>query len=365
LLRLKVVAVCGLFAGAALLSLHAAAAVADHSSGSELSQQLDALLNRHAFESKSIQLAWQKSGDIYTILEPAANGAGTDIVAYDTASGRRSVLISAAQLTPRDTKEPLAIQGYSWSDDRKKLLIFTNSKKVWRLNTRGDYWVFDEAANRLTKLGGDAPESSLMFATFSPDNAKVAWVRANNLYIEELATGKITQLTSDGSADIINGTSDWVSEEELKLRDCFRWSPDSQSIAYWQFDQSGVGEFTLINDTDAEYPLAVKYKYPQPGTTNSAVRAGIVPASGGPTRWITLEGDPRQHYIAEMQWAGNSDEVMVEYLNRMQNTIQLMLADAKTGTAKVFLKTQIRHGSTMARLIGLARRAARTPTCCG
>ena len=303
-----------------------------------LSQQLDALFNGHAYLPQSVQLAWQKDGDIYTILEPSASGKGTDIVAYDTASGKRSVLVASAQLKPKDAKEPLAIEGYSWSDDRKKLLLFTNSKKVWRVNTRGDYWVFDEAQGRLTKLGGDAPESSLMFTTFSPDSTRVAWVRANNLYVEELATGRITQLTTDGSADIINGTSDWVSEEELKLRNCFRWSPDSQSIAYWQFDQSGVGEFTLINDTEAEYPVTVKYKYPQPGTTNSSVRAGIVSASGGATRWIKLEGNPRQHYIAQMEWAGNSDEVMLEYLNRLQNTNQLMLANAQTGAANVFLE---------------------------
>ena len=117
---------------------------------------------------------------------------------------------------------------------------------------------------------------------------------------------EITQLTTDGSADIINGTSDWVNEEELALRNCFRWSPDGQSIAYWQFDQSGVGEYTLINDTVSAYPQIARYKYPQPGTTNSAVRAGVVPAGGGPTRWIKLEGDPRQHYIAQLEWAGNS-----------------------------------------------------------
>jgi dipeptidyl-peptidase-4 len=301
-----------------------------------LAQRLDALFNQHAYDSKSVQLAWQKDGEIYTILEPTAGGKGMDIVAYDTASGKRSVLIAAKQLTPKDAKAPLAIDGYSWSDDRKKLLIFTNTKKVWRLNTRGDYWVFDEGAGKLSKLGGDAPESSLMFATFSSDSTHVAYVREHNLYVEDLATAKISQLTSDGSPDIINGTSDWVSEEELSLRNCFRWSPDSKSIAYWQFDQSGVGEYILINDTGSEYPVTVKYKYPQPGTTNSAVRAGIVSASGGATRWIKLDGDQRQHYIAQMQWAGNSDEVMIEYLNRLQNTIQLMLANASTGEAKVF-----------------------------
>ncbi len=303
-----------------------------------LREQLDVLFNKHAYTSKSVQLAWQKNGEIYTILEPAGNGKDMDIVAYDTASGKRSVLIAASRLVPKDAKGPLAIDDYSWSNDRNKLLIFTNSKKVWRQNTRGDYWVFDEAAGRLMKLGGNAPESSLMFATFSPDGTRVAWVREHNLYVEELASENITQLTSDGSADIINGTSDWVNEEELDLRNCFRWSPDGQSIAYWQFDQSGVGEFTLINDTEAEYPVTMKYKYPQPGTTNSSVRAGVVPAIGGPTHWINLPGDPRQHYIAQMEWAGNSDEVMLEYLNRLQNTNQLMLANAKTGEAKVFFE---------------------------
>ena len=310
----------------------------DAPSRPNLHDQLDAIFNKHAYPSKSIQFAWQKDGEIYTILEPTAGGKGQDIVSYDSASGKRSVLISAAQLTPKDAKAPLDIDEYSWSDDRAKLLIFTNTKKVWRRNTRGDYWVFDQAAGTLKKLGGDAPESTLMFATFSPDSTRVAWVRQNNLYVEDLASERITQLTSDGSADIINGTSDWVNEEELELRNCFRWSPDGKSIAYWQFDQSGVAEYTLINDTTAEYPTTFKYKYPQPGTTNSSVRAGVVPAAGGPTQWIKLEGDPRQHYIARMEWAGNSTQVLVEYLDRMQQHNQLMLADARSGEAKLFFE---------------------------
>jgi dipeptidyl-peptidase 4 len=337
-----------LFKSARTLSLSCLIAMAACSfvfaSDATLSQQLDAIYNKHAYAEKNVQLAWLNDGDEYTILEPAANGAkGMDIVAYETASGKRSVLVAAANLVPPGQTEPLAIQDYSWSPDKKKLLVYTNSKKVWRANTRGDYWVLDvttgdSASGKLTKLGGDAPESSLMFATISPDSSRVAYVRGNNLYVEELATGKIVQLTTDGSADIINGTSDWVSEEELKLRNCFRWSPDSQSIAYWQFNQSGVGEYTLINDTGTEYPATVKYKYPQPGTTNSAVRAGVVPAQGGPTTWIKLSGDPRNHYIAQIEWAGNSSEVMIEYLNRLQNTNQLMLADARTGEARLFFK---------------------------
>jgi dipeptidyl-peptidase 4 len=304
-----------------------------------LSRQLDAIFNKHEYAEKNVQLAWLNDGDQYTILEPSSAGAKTlDIVSYDTASGERSVLVPAAKLVPSGQNASLTIEDYSWSPDKKKLLVFTNSKKVWRANTRGDYWLYSIADGKLTKLGGSAPESTLMFATISPDSSRAAYVRGNNLYSEELVSGKITQLTTDGSADIINGTSDWVSEEELALRNCFRWSPDSQSIAYWQFDQSGVGEYTLINDTDGEYPRTVKYKYPQPGTVNSSVKAGVVPAQGGPTRWIKLPGDPRNHYIAQMEWAGNSSEVMIEYLNRLQNNAQIMLADAKSGDAKLFFE---------------------------
>ena len=320
-----------------ILSIAACSTV--FASDATLSQQLDAIFNKHAYAEKNVQLAWLNGGGEYTILEPAANGGmGMDIVAYETASGSRRVLISAAKLVPPGQSQPLDIQGYAWSTDKRKLLVYTNSKKVWRANTRGDYWAYDIASGKLDKIGGDAPESSLMFASFSPDSTRVAWVRANNLYVEELATGKITQLTRDGSADIINGTSDWVSEEELALRNCYRWSPDSQSIAFWQFDQSGVGEYSLINDTQAEYPVVTKYKYPQPGTTNSAVRAGIVSAQGGPTTWIKLDGDPRNHYIAQMEWAGNSNEVMIEYLNRLQNTAQIMLGDARSGSSSIFFE---------------------------
>jgi dipeptidyl-peptidase 4 len=301
-------------------------------------QQLDAIFNKHQFEERHLQLAWMNHGDSYTVVEPAPNGSGFELAAYDTATGKRRVLVSAADLTPAGAKTPLDIAAYTWSSDESKLLVFTNTRRVWRQFTRGDYWIFDTAASaggRLTKLGGDAPESTLMFATFSPDGDRVAYVRANNLYAEEVATHKITQLTTDGSPDIINGTSDWVNEEELELRNCFRWSPDGRSIAYWQFDQSGVGEYTLINDTDQEYPLIERYKYPQAGTTNSAVRVGVVPAAGGPTQWVKLAGDPRNHYIAQMEWAGNSNSILLEYLDRLQKTNQFILADARTGAPRV------------------------------
>ena len=310
----------------------------------ELQHTLDAIFTRYEYEPKTFGPArWIDGGRAYTTVEASPaypNSAIEDIVRYETESGKRSILVSASQLVPSPGAKPLVIDDYAWSQDATHLLIFTNSRRVWRQNTRGDYWVLDLTNNNLKKLGGDAPESSLMFAQFSPDGRMAAYVRSNNIYIEDLQSGNVRKLTSDGSDTIINGTSDWVSEEELDIRDGFRWSPDSQSIAYWQFDTSGVGMYTLIDDTSNDYPVIKRYAYPQPGTTNSAVRVGVVNVASGATVWMKPPGDPREHYIARMDWAGNSDEVILEYLNRLQNDNQVLLADSKTGAVrKIFEDT--------------------------
>lgn len=307
----------------------------------QLSDTLAAIFNKHEFDSKRFGPArWLNQGSAYTTVEPSATVAkGEDIVEYDTATGKRTLLVSAEKLETKPAGAPMKIDDYVWSDDNKQLLVFTNTKKVWRLNTRGDYWVLDLASGNLKKLGGDAPESSLMFAKFSPDGTSVAFVRANNIYVQDLATDQIRALTEDGSATLINGTTDWVTEEELSLRDAFRWSPDSQSIAYWQFDTTGVGQYSLINDTKEEYPVVTTYGYPQPGTTNSAVKIGVVSAKGGKTTWMALPGDPRQHYVPRMEWLKNSNQQLVlEYLNRLQNLNQVMLADAQTGAVRTLFE---------------------------
>jgi len=307
---------------------------------------LDRMLNKHEFSFMPFGPArWLHDGAQYTTVEPSAeikgsqdSARGQDIVEYDTATGKRTVLVSATRLILASGAKPLRIEDYAWSPDNRLLLIFTNSKRVWRLNTRGDYWLLDLASGKLTRLGGDAPESSLMFAKFSPDSHSVAFVRANNIYVQDLSTYAVKALTTDGSTTLINGTSDWVNEEELKIRDGFRWSSDSQSIAFWQFDTTGVGDYTLINDTAQEYPVTTKYLYPQPGTTNSAVRAGVVSAQGGPVTWIKLPGDPRQHYIARLDWVPDSNDLVLQYLNRLQNTNTVFIADPRTGDAKPFFE---------------------------
>lgn len=300
---------------------------------------LDRIFSSSDFRSETFGPArWLDDGSAYTTLEPApANKEARDIIRYEAATGARTVLISASSLTPKGASTPLVIDDYAWSKDGHKLLVFTNSKQVWRQNTRGDYWVFDITAKKLLKLGRNAPASTLMFAKFSPDGTRVGYVRENNLYVEDLATGWITPLTRDGSRRIINGTFDWVYEEELDLRDGWRWSPDGRSIAYWQSDTEGVPDYYLINDTDSLYPKITTIQYPVAGQTNSAVRVGVISAAGGLTRWLAVPGDPRNNYIARMNWAGNSDEVLLLHLNRRQNQLDVIVGDRRTGQVRTIL----------------------------
>ncbi len=209
---------------------------------------------------------WMRDGESYTILEPSAEiKGGRDLVLYRAETGKRDVLVSAAKLVPPGASEPLAIENYDWSPDGKVLIIFTNSQRVWRQNTRGDFWTYDLPSGRLHKLGAGFEPSTLMFAKLSPDGRLAAYVMQNNIYAEDLSTGNVRPLTFDGNDETINGTSDWVNEEEFDIRDGFRWSPDGRAIAFWQFDTRGVPVFSMINNTDALYPRVISFKHPKAG----------------------------------------------------------------------------------------------------
>ena len=284
---------------------------------------------------------WQADGSGYLALEPSATKPNSvDIVRYATATGERTLFVTADKLIPPNASAPLSIEEFDLSDDGQKILIFTNTARVWRSNTRGDYWVLDLKSSSLRKLGGDAKPSTLMFAKFSPDGTRVGYVRENNIYVESLVSdtkSAITQLTSDGSRYIVNGTFDWVYEEELFCRDGFRWSPDGNRIAYWQLNSEGVKEMTLINNTEALYPITITFPYPKAGETNSAARVGVINATGGATRWFEIPGDPRNNYLPRMEWAASSDEVVIQQLNRLQNTNTVMLGDSRSGKVRTVL----------------------------
>jgi dipeptidyl-peptidase-4 len=319
---------------AALVALSVARG-AGQSTG-DLQSELERIFKYDEYAAKTVaQPAWIDGGTRYAALEPSASAAGArDIVEYDSATGARTVLVAASALKPEGASAPLSIDGYAWSADRARLLVFTNAKKVWRQNTRGDYWVLDRASGALRKLGGDAAPSTLMFAKLSPDGRRVGYVRDRDLYVEDVGGGATTRLTKAENEQIVNGTSDWVYEEELDLRDGFRWSPDGRRLAYWNFDTSGIEPFTLVNDTDALYPSLTRIPYPKAGTTNSAVRIGVVDAAGGPTTWIDAPGNPRDSYLARIAWAEDGRAVAVQQLNRLQNRNDVLVADARTGAVR-------------------------------
>jgi len=289
---------------------------------------VERIVDSNDFKTESFGPArWLTDRTQYATLEKSETDEDAkDVVYYEPESGERTIVVPAAKLIPSDQSKPLKVNDYAWSEDATKLLIFTNSKRVWRQNTRGDYWVYDTADETLTKLGGHAEPSHMMFAKFSPDGTRVAYVYHNDIYVQELRHLRVRRLTRDGSDLIINGTSDWVNEEELYIRDGFRWSPDGRFIAYWQFDTEGVKEFTLIDYTSELYPKLKTFQYPKAGEMNSAVRIGVVSAGGGKTHWLKLPGDPREHYVHAVQWRPDSSDLVVQQLNRLQNTNRVFVA---------------------------------------
>ncbi len=263
---------------------------------------------------------------------------------YETESGgiikktiqpfSKQVVVTKEQLIPQGKTKGISVRDFTFSADGNLILIYTNAKKVWRRYTRGDYWVFNKNTNTLQQLGKGRPESSLMFAKFSPDGKMVAYVSEHNIYAEELATGSIKPLTQDGSARIINGTFDWAYEEEFGCRDGFRWSPDSKSIAYWQIDATKIRNFLMINNTDSIYSFVVPVEYPKVLENPSACKIGIVPIATAVTKWMQIPGDAQQHYLPRMEWV-DANEIIIQQLNRKQQESKIMLVNAATAKAKM------------------------------
>ncbi|HVW97117.1 MAG TPA: DPP IV N-terminal domain-containing protein [Mucilaginibacter sp.] len=257
------------------------------------------------------------------------------IVELDTRdSAKQTVVVSNEMLTPPG-KEPLRIANFYFSDDGKKVLIFTNTKRVWRYNTRGDYWVYDTEAKTLKQMGATLPESSLMFAKFSPDGSQVAYVSGHNIYTEDLSSGAVKQLTQDGTTTLINGTFDWAYEEEFDCRDGFRWSPDSKSIAFWQINAANTKKYLMLNTTDSIYPFVIPVEYPVAGENPSSCKIAVVDVATGKITWMDVPGDPIQHYIPRMEWTTNSNEIILEQMNRAQNESRIFVGNVSNGTAHV------------------------------
>ena len=259
------------------------------------------------------QMHWSADGNAYTVPEP--NG----LTSIDIRSGRKSVILPKEKLNKPGTQQSMPVTDFAFTPDSAQVLIFTNTARVWRYNTRGDYYLVDRKSGVARPVGKSRPAQSLLYAKLSPNGRSVAYVSEHNLFVEDVATGKAVQLTTDGTRKRINGTFDWAYEEEFGCRDGFRWSPDSKQIAYWQIDATKIPDYLMLNTTDSNYSYTVPVEYPKVGVSPSPARIGVVAATGGKTNWLPIPGDAQQHYLTRMAWLPKANTLIVQQLNRKQN----------------------------------------------
>ena len=279
--------------------------------------------------AQSEKINWSPDGKGYVEFKRG------EFIKIDPRDGSQSVIFSKAQLTPKGSSISLAPQSFEYSNDGKQVLLFTNTAKVWRYKTRGDYWVMDVASGNLRQIGKTVPAQSLKFAKFSPDGRYVGFVSDNNIHIEDLSNNISKRLTNDGTRKMINGTFDWVYEEEFGCRDGFRWGNDSKQIAYWQVDATKTRDYYMLNTTDSNYSKVIPVEYPKVGESPSSVRIGVVNISNGFTRWMNIAGNPEQHYIPRMEWSG-PNEIVVQQLDRKQQESKLIYCKTTDGSSYTF-----------------------------
>ena len=275
----------------------------------------------------------------YTIKE-------NNIVLVSTRGKDDKIILSSSQINN------LEIESFSFSQSKNKILIFTESVKVWRYNTRGDYWVYDFTKGDIQKLGRDMSSSSLMFAKFSPDENFVAYVSKEksesgirtsstsvNIYLENLQDRSIKKLTSsNGTKKLINGTFDWVYEEEFGCRDGFIFNEDGSRIAFWQIDANQVRDFYMINNTDSIYSYTIPVEYPKVGEDLSPARIGVINLSSEKTTWMNVPGEQNKFYLPRMTWMPGRNDLMIQQLNRKQNHSKIYVANSDSGETELLME---------------------------
>jgi len=286
---------------------------------------------------------WSESGPVLRYIVRHENEGPTDLIAYNLETEKKKVLLRGERLWAKDVERLIDIESYSFSDDGRHVLIFTDTEWVWRERSKGFYYVFNFETETLTPLS-DRGLGYQMFAKFSPDAERVAFVRGRDLYLVNLKTGIETQLTHDGSkGGIINGTFDWVYEEEFGLRDGWSWSPDGEKIAFFKLNEADTRDFAMT-DLRNQYPQYVSFRYPKAGEANSDVKVGVVDVSSGKIGYFETgtwgDEDAASEYIARMGWtppvAGESRVWMMK-LNRDQNELDLIFASPESGKAERIL----------------------------
>lgn len=269
-----------------------------------------------------------------------------NIVLVSTRGKEDKVILSSSQVNN------LEIESFSFSQSKNKILIFTQSVKVWRYNTRGDYWVYDFKKNEIQKLGRNMSSSSLMFAKFSPNERFVAYVSKEksesgirnsstsvNIYLESLDDRTIKKLTSsNGTKKLINGTFDWVYEEEFGCRDGFIFNEDGTRIAFWQIDANQVRDFYMINNTDSIYSYTIPVEYPKVGEDLTPARIGVINLTNEEITWMKIPGEQNKFYLPRMTWMPGRNDLMIQQLNRKQNHSKIYIANANNGSTELLME---------------------------
>lgn len=286
----------------------------------------------YTFYPKSVYgLRSMNDGEHYTALE-----GGIKIVKYSFESGDKIRDIFNIERVPGSDLDAID-DDYQFSRDETKILFFSNSQRIYRRSFKADYYVWDTIAKTLTPV---SEKGMQQLADFSPDGSKVAFVRDNNLFIKDLEAGDEKQITDDGEFNrIINGAPDWVYEEEFEFAKGFHWSPDGQKIAYYKFDESDVRQFSMsmfkgmapaIEDNKL-YPECQTFKYPKAGEDNSKVSIHVYDLKSEKTKQMKT---PDIEYFPRMKWTKDPNTLCIMALNRLQNKLQILLANAVTGEAK-------------------------------
>jgi len=261
-------------------------------------------------------------GEHYLMIDDTA------LNAYHYKTGNFAfMLASTKDLIPEGFDRPLDLSDYVLSNDEKKILLQHDTESIYRHSTKSTYYVFDVEKKTLKQLSTNGKQS---LADFSPDGTKIAFVRDNNIFVVDIHTGNESQITFDGKTnEIINGTADWVYEEEFSFTKAFFWSPDSRKLAYYRFDETDVKEFQMEMFTGL-YPEWYRYKYPKAGEDNSVIQIKIHDLNSGEALTVDL-GQETDIYIPRIKWTQSSGLLSVQKLNRLQNHLELLLANASTG----------------------------------
>ena len=273
-----------------------------------------------------------KNGDSYSTLEPEAGNPNlNDVLVHSYQTGQvTDTLLLNRWLVPQDSMKLVHFSDYILSADESKVLIPTHPVKIYRRSSTCTYFIFDRKTKKTTALSAPGGQRD---AAFSPDGKSVAFCRDNNLFIKNLETGEEKQATNSGEKNkIINGTTDWVYEEEFEFTRAWQWSPDGKRLAYMQFDETDVPEYTIQFFNDKElYPENYTYKYPKVGEKNSIVKVFMYDLETGKTALVDI-GTETDQYIPRMKWTDDANELCITRMNRLQNHLDLLIADWKQMT---------------------------------